>query len=171
MELIAVTAIIIGLVLIALLKRKPLKFETEANREWWSRMEADLQTRPIVDPGIERFRSLCIALLSRLGLEIIETQRESDRKVILVAENKERLIGGNYLVLLHLIERGGGPVSRSQFHELMEAARSYGALKGIYITNGYFSQAINAGEGSRSIEPIDGVRLGSLLEEFALTEG
>ncbi len=168
MEILAVIAIAIGFLIIALLKRRPLSGELEENRQWWSQMESSRGSRKLIEIDSDRFQALCVELIGRLGLEIVDKQPGKRGEVLLVARSERPIIGGDYLISLYLEDRGGGPVPIEMLLNLKDAIHAHGALKGIFITNTYFTGNTSVGQQGASIVAINGIDLGSLMGEYAL---
>jgi hypothetical protein len=168
MEILAVTAIIIGFLIIALLKRRPLYGELEENRQWWSQMESSRRSRKFIEMDPDQFQALCVELIGRLGLEIVDRQAGERGEVLLVARSDRPIIGGDYLISLYLEDRGGGPVPIEKLLNLRDAIRAHGALKGIFITNTYFPSDTSVDQEGAPIVAINGIDLGSLMGEYAL---
>jgi len=164
MELLVVTAIVIGFILISLLKKRVPPADSAENSDWWHRMENESRTSALVDLDIERFETLSAGIIEDLGLEIVDKEDAGPNEVLFHARNRQPLIGGDYLVLILLETRGGGPVGPARIAGLKRMVREEGALKGIVLTNTYVAgESISELEGE-PVEIVDGIELGRLLE-------
>ena len=168
MELLIIIATAAGFLLILLLRRKTPMIDREAGQEWLSRMRSDRTACKLIDLDINQLHALCIPLLSRLGLEVKENKRESDNEVMMFAKHDKRILGGEFLILLHFVPGEPEPVSTDKILNFLDTVRADGALKGILITNSYFAPETAVGKESGQIEMLNGIELAGLLKEFGL---
>jgi hypothetical protein len=117
----------------------------------------------MIDLDPDRFHSLCRRLIERLGLEIEESEIDPGGEMILVARSRSELIGGEYLVVVHHVHRGGDPVTKDKVFKLLDAVRAQGALKGLYMTNSFFDFQEDARPEGPPAQLIDVEKLADLL--------
>ena len=114
---------------------------------------------------IERFEWLCSRLLQELGLDIEHLTTVGRRQVELIAANPAPIIGGQYLIHAELLPTDE-IIEAIQVLSLIDAVKGEGASKGVFITNGFFSDEASKAATGMPIELINGPRFRQLLERF-----
>lgn len=118
-------------------------------------------SRPPI-PGAE-LRTLTIALLDRLGLEILEEEPLGEDRRLLAAQRDAELRGARYVVFVAANPRGG-VVPPSTVVELSQAVEAERATAGLLITP-YRIDAAGLAGMEVPIELIDGPRLRALIRQ------
>lgn len=115
----------------------------------------------------DEFFELSCTLLERLGLQIKDSYRDSEREADVYAENPTPLIGGPVIVHLHLYPEDGRVTSMDVMNfagNLVGERRG----KGIYLTTGDFAPEVGTLPELPPMDMIDGKKLHDLLLEHGI---
>ncbi len=109
-------------------------------------------------PSIESFEETAVRLIEAQGMKISQVRRVGPDEFEVFGLSGEGL--GQGLVIFHCL-LAGEPVGADRVGALQSAVRGERALKGVYITTGYFSADVhNIVEGA----PVDFVNVERLTE-------
>jgi restriction system protein len=156
-------AIILGFVLIFAMKKVPAPLSQEQREAGFGDGHAPLP--PTIT--IERFEWLCARLLQELGLDTERSATAGQRQLEMMAVNPAPIVGGHYVVHGELL-RAGEVVEAVQVLALIDAVKGEGASKGVFLTNGFFSDEAGKAAANGPIELINGMRFRELLQRFAI---
>ncbi len=164
MLVIITVSIILGFILIFLVKRSAPPIAMEKAYYEQSAPEASALT----DLLPEEFRDLCVELVEAWGLRVQSVNSEERGAVDITAELDHPILGGTYLVQGQLSPMDqivdSGPViglSNTVHHER--------AMKGIFITTGFFSQEVNKILEGAPVELINRDRLAEVMDQYGIT--
>lgn len=162
---IIIVSTILGFVLIFTLKRStpPIAMEEAYYREPPSAVTVLSELLP------EEFRALCLELVEAAGLRVQSVESEERGKVDITAALDHPLLGGTYLVhaLLSPLDQ---IVDSAPVIGLSDTVRHERAMKGIFITTGYFSQEVNKILEGAPVELINRDRLADLLNQYGIAK-
>jgi hypothetical protein len=156
-------AVILGFLVIFAMKKVPSPVSQEQREAGFG----DGQMALPYTLTLERFEWLCGRLLQELGLEIERSTTASTRQLEMMAVNAAPIVGGHYVVHGELLQPGE-VVEAVQVLTLIDAVKGEGASKGVFMTNGFFSDEAGTAAMGGPIELINGVRFRELLQHFAL---
>ena len=164
MFILVTVAILLGLGLILLLNRSSSPVAVE---------KAYYQPRGVEQQQLERlapeqFERLCLRLLEQMGLSITDCHRNKQGAIDITAVNLQPITGGSYIVRCALISPEV-PINSTQIIALSNAVLAERALKGIFITTGYFSEEVPKLTEGPPIELINGQRLRQILGEHSIS--
>jgi len=160
---IVAVSILLGFLAIMLVNRAspPLAAEKDFYRE----KSQTVQT--LEELSLPRFEKICLALLEELGLVINSSTSDREWLIEISAFNPQPITGGEYLVHCYLAPKGQ-PVESMRVIALSNTVKAEGASKGIFITNGYFSEEVAKLFEGPPIELINGQRLSKILQEYRI---
>jgi hypothetical protein len=158
-----IVAIILGFVVIFAMKRVPAPLSQEQQEAGFGDGQAPLP----VSLTLERFEWACRRLLEELGLEVMGSATTGRRQLEVMASHGAPILGGQYVIHGELLQPGEA-IEAVQVLALLDAVKGEGALKGVLITNGFFSDEASTAAVGGPIELINGVRFRDLLQRFAL---
>lgn len=163
MFILVTTAILLGLGLILLLNRSAPPVAVE--KAYYQPRGVEQQQLERVTP--EQFEHLCRRLVEQLGLSIAGFHRHTQREIDITAVNTQPITGGSYIARCILIPPEQ-PIHSTQVIALGDAVRAENALKGIFITTGFFSEEVSKLTEGPPIELINGQRLRQMMREHRL---
>jgi restriction endonuclease Mrr len=158
-------SIVLGFILIFLVKRStpPIAMEEAYYQESTPEVSALTELLP------EEFREICVDLVEAWGLRIQSVNTEDRGALDITAEFDHPILGGTFLVqgLLSPMDQivDSGPVIG-----LSNAVHHEQAMKGIFITTGFFSQEVDKILEGAPVELINRDRLAELLEEYGIAK-
>lgn len=103
-----------------------------------------------------------------MGLSIADCHRNTQGEIDVTAVNPQPITGGSYIVRC-VLTPPEMPISSIRIIALSDAVRAEGALKGIFITTGFFSEEVPKLAEGPPIERINGQRLRQLLREHRIS--
>ncbi len=163
MVVIITISTILGFVLIFLLKRSSAPIAME---------KAYYQQDPVQGSAIEElppeeFKEICVDLVEALGLQVTSVEMSVAGNVDITALMEHPILGGTYLVngVLSPMDQ---IVDSASVIGLSSAVHQEQAMKGIFITTGYFSQEVDKILEGAPVELINRDRLTNLLEEHQI---
>jgi len=157
-------AVVLGFLIIIAMKRVPTP-ESQAQRE----SGFSNGRLPIAESlSIDHFEWLCRRLLQAIGLDIEHTTTAGIHQLEIAAVNPAPILGGHYLIHGELLPTGE-VIEAVQVLALLDAVKGEGVSKGIFITNGFFSDEASQAAASGPIELINGVRFQELLQRYDVT--
>ncbi|NJD69371.1 MAG: hypothetical protein C3F12_03090 [Candidatus Methylomirabilota bacterium] len=164
MFILVTVAILLGLGLILLLNRSAQPIAVE--KAYYQPRGAEQQQLERLAP--EQFERLCLRLVEQMGLSISGCHRNTQQEIDITAVSSQPITGGNYIVRCVLIppER---PIHSTQVIALSSTVLAERALKGIFITNGFFSEEVPKLTEGPTIELINGQRLRQMMREHRIS--
>jgi len=157
-------AVVLGFLVIMAMKRVPAPVSQEQRESGFSNGRDPL----LASLSIDRFEWLCRRLLVAIGLDIEHTTTAGTHQIEITAVNPAPIIGGQYLVHGELLP-SGEVIAAVQVLALLDAVKGEGVSKGVFITNGFFSDEASQAAAGGPIELINGVRFQELLQRYELT--
>jgi hypothetical protein len=157
-------AVMLGFLVIIAMKRVPAPVSQEQRESGLGQGRAPLAA----DLSIDRFEWLCRRLLLAIGLDIERATTAGTRQVEITAVNPAPIIGGQYLVHGELLPTGE-VIEAVQVLALLDAVKGEGVSKGVFITNGFFSDEAGQAAAGGPIELINGARFQALLQHYDVT--
>lgn len=156
-------AILIGLILIALLKKtsppppqQTIHFENPDNKPLF-----------LVDP--EKFKEKCLDFLGKFNLEYRHSIWAEDNELEIDMQDETPVVGGKFLALC-IIDPPNQIVTTIKVNGFLDTVKGEGAAKGILITTGYFqNDAAYVVEGE-PVELVDVVTFVDYLKKFEIYE-
>jgi restriction endonuclease Mrr len=164
MFIVVTIAILLGLGLILLLNRFPSPIAAE--KAYYQ--PRDVEQRRLEQLTLEQFERLCIQLLEQLGLTVTHCHRNARGEIDINAVNPHPVTGGSYIIRC-IFTQPEVPVNSTQIISLSTTVLAERALKGIFITTGFFSEEVSKLTEGPPIELINGGRLGQILEEHRIS--
>src|SRR5574337_684623 len=166
MFILVTVAILLGVGLILLLNRSASPVAVE---------KAYYQPRGIEQQQLERlapeqFERLCVRLLEQMGLSITGCHRNRQGEIDITVVNSQPITGGSYIVRCVLIPPEV-PINSTQIIALSNTVLAEKALKGIFITTGFFSEEVPKLTEGPPIELINGQRLRQIMREHRISLG
>jgi len=161
--LLVTIAILAGFVLIILANRTSPPIAGE--KDFYEARSRESQR--LEDLPFSQFERICLKLLEELGLVINSYRSDGEGSMDVSAINPQPVIGGEYIIHCYHA-RKGGPVESTRVIALSDTVKAEGASKGIFITNGYFSEEVPKLFEGPPIELINGQRLNQLLAEHRI---
>lgn len=160
---IIVISIILGFVLIFLVKRSaaPIAMEAAYYRQ------PTPQAAALGDLLPEEFKEICVELAEAVGLKVRSVESEEPGRVDITAELDHPVLGGTYL-LFGLLAPTDQVVDSAPVIGLSNAVHHERAMKGIFITTGYFSQEVDKILEGAPVELVNRDRLANLMEEYGV---
>lgn len=156
-------AILIGFLLIILANRaSPIAGEKDFYEE------RSREAERLEELSSSQFERICLKLLEELGLVINSYTSDGEGSMDVSALNPQPVIGGEYIIHCYL-SRKDQPVESTRVIALSDTVKAEGASKGIFITNGYFSEEVPKLFEGPPIELINGQRLSQLLAEHHIS--
>jgi restriction endonuclease Mrr len=116
----------------------------------------------------EQFERLCFRLVEQIGLSITGCHRSTQREIDITAVNFQPITGGNYIVRCVLIPPET-PIHSTQIIALSSTVLAERALKGIFITTGFFSEEVPKLTEGPPIELVNGQRLRQIMREHRIS--
>ncbi len=164
MFILVTAAILLGLGLILFLNRSASPMAAE--KAYYQPRGAEQQQLERLAP--EQFERLCVRLLEQTGLSITGCHRDRQGEIDIIAVNSQPITGGSYIVRCALTPPEM-PISSTRIIALSDTVRAEGALKGIFITTGFFSEEVPKLTDGPAIECINGQRLRQILREYRIS--
>lgn len=160
MFILVTTAILLGLGLILLLNRS--SSPVAAEKAYYQPRGAEQQQLERLAP--EQFERLCIRLLEQIGLSVTDCYHNRPGEIDIIAVNPQPFTGGSYITRC-VLTPPEMPISSTQIIALSDTVRAEKALKGIFITTGFFSEEVPKLTEGPPIDLINGQRLRQILRE------
>lgn len=159
-------AVMLGFLIIMAMKRVPTPASQEQRESGFSNGRL-----PIADSlSIDRFEWLCRRLLLAIGLDIEHTTTAGTHQIEITAVNPAPIIGGHYLIHGELLPTGEVEIIEAvQVLALLDTVKGEGVSKGVFITNGFFSDEASQAAAGGPIELINGARFQELLQRYDVT--
>ncbi|MBZ0170274.1 Restriction endonuclease [Candidatus Methylomirabilis lanthanidiphila] len=166
MFILVTVAILLGLGLILLLNRTASPVAVE---------KAYYQPRGVEQQQLERlapeqFERLCLRLVEQMGLSITGCHHNKQREIDITAVNAQPITGGSYIVRCVLIPPEL-PIHSTQVIALSSTVLAERALKGIFITTGFFTEEVPKLAEGPPIELINGQRLRQMMRDYRIPLG
>ncbi len=162
---IIIVSTILGFILIFLVKRSSPPIAME---EAYYRRDETPQITALGELVPEEFKEVCVDLVEAIGLRVQSVESEERGTVDITAEFEHPLLGGTYLI--HgLLSPTDEIVDSAPVIGLSNAVHHEQAMKGIFITTGYFSQEVDKILEGAPVELINRDRLADLTEEYGIT--
>jgi len=166
MFMLVTVAILLGLGLILLLNRSAPPVAIE---------KAYYQPRGVEQQQLERlvpeqFERLCLRLVEQMDLSVTGCHRNTHREVDIIAVNSRPITGGCYIVRCVLIPPEL-PIHSTQIIAFSSTVLAERALKGIFITTGFFSEEVPKLAEGPPIELINGQRLWQMMRDYRIAAG
>lgn len=160
--LLALLAIMLGFCVIALARgaTPTSSVEQETSRP----TDEDLARIERMD--VDRLEEIIGRLVERMGMKILDTEFVEDDAVDILAEDPRPLIGAQWI--FHAVAVPGGVVDTPQVLALGDAVRAARAAKGIFVTNGFFTDDAVSSAGDQPLELVNRDRFRDLLAEHRL---
>ena len=129
---------------------------------------------PISDEIIEKFRTLsldtledfCRSLIRHTQLTFHSIEQFSEQEFYILTSIDKPIIRGNIIFCGYLVQNN--PVVNSDtiigFSDMVKAER---AMKGVFVTNGLFSEEVMKLNEGASIELVDVAQLAKMMQEIA----
>ena len=156
---------ILGFILIFLLKRSSAPIAMESAYYQQDR----LQTSALQEMAPEEFRELCVDLAEALGLRVTSVETPESGTVDITAVMDHPVLGGVYLIN-GILSPTDQIVDSAPVIGLSSAVHQERAMKGIFMTTGYFSQEVDKILEGAPVELINRDRLADLLEEHGIAK-
>ncbi len=163
MFFIVLGAIALGFVIILLLPKSTPPVIVEQD----SLASKDERVRALERVEGDTFLHLCLAFIQQLGLEVHHATQVNEREWDIVAERAVPIVGGSYLIQC-VLSTEGSPLDLTKVRLLHDMVKAEGFVKGILITNGYFTQDALQAYIDAPIELINCRRFQQLLEQYHL---
>jgi restriction endonuclease Mrr len=154
-------AVVLGFLVIIAMKRVPSPLSRQLRESGFHDGREPLAE----NLSLNRFEWLCRSLLRATGLDIEHTTTAGTSQVEIAAVNPAPIIGGQYLVHGELLATGE-VIEAVQVLALLDAVKGEGASKGVFITNGFFSDEAHQAAVGGPIELINGARFEELLQQY-----
>ena len=163
MLFIIAVSMILGFILIFLLKHSsaPIAMEEAFYRQDAPGMAALGEMLP------EEFKEICVDLVEAVGLRVQSVESEEPGVINITAVYDHPVLGGTYLVS-GLLSPTDQVVDSAPVLGLSSAVHQERAMKGIFITTGFFSQEVDKIMEGAPVELINRDRLVGLLEEHGI---
>ncbi|MDE2180630.1 MAG: restriction endonuclease [candidate division NC10 bacterium] len=166
MFILVTVAILLGLGLILLLNRS--SSPVAAEKAYYQPRGVEQQQLERLAP--EQFERLCFRLLEQMGLSITGCHRNRQGEIDITAVNSQPITGGSYMVRC-VLTPPEAPINSAQIIALSDTVLAERALKGIFITTGFFSEEVPKLTDGPLIELINGQRLRQILREHRISLG
>ncbi|HJM43750.1 MAG: restriction endonuclease [Nitrospinota bacterium] len=163
MLVIIAVSTILGFILIFLLKRSSTPIAME---EAYYRQDAP-GTAALGEMVPEEFKEICVDLVEAVGLRVQSVESEEPGVIDITAFYDHPVLGGTYLVN-GLLSPTDQVVDSAPVIGLSSAVHQERAMKGIFITTGFFSQEVDKIAEGAPVELINRDRLAELLEEYGI---
>lgn len=157
-------AVMLGFLVIMAMKRVPTPLAREQREGDFGNGVGPLTS----DIAMERFEWLCSTLLSAIGLDIARAATAGTHQLEIMAVNPAPIVGGQYLVHGELLQAGEA-IDAVQVLALLDAVKGEGVSKGVFITNGVFSDEATQAAANGPIELVNGARFTELLRHYEIT--
>ena len=164
MFIVVTIAILLGLGLILLLNRS--SSPVAAEKAYYQPRGVEQQRLERLTP--EQFERLCLRILEQMGLSITGSHRNRHGEIDIAAVNPQPITGGSYIVRCALIPPEV-PINSIQIIALCNTVLAERALKGIFITTGFFSEEVPKLTEGPPIELINGQRLQQILGQHRIS--
>lgn len=156
--ILALASVLIGFVLIALMGRAPMPALLDDTGE------RDESGEPRLDfSSPEVFREAVARLLEAQGLTVQKVSATSDYEFEVVASVGAGLAGGTVVVDCAYADY---PIGVDRVSELLSNVRGERALKGVFITTGYFTADVHTIVEGPALELVNVDKLADLLDEY-----
>ena len=157
----ALIALVIGFILIGIMGRAPMPALLDETPE-----DNEDRTPPIEFSSPEVFREAVARLLEAQGLEVKEVKAANEYAFEVVAvSGGGGLAGGTVVVDCVYADY---PISVDRVSELLGNVRGERALKGIFITTGYFTADVHTIVEGPALELVNGEKLAELLVDYGI---
>jgi restriction endonuclease Mrr len=166
MFILVTVVILLGLGLIFLLNRSAPPVAVE--KTYYQPRGAEQQQLERLAP--EQFERLCLRLVEQMGLSITDRHRNKQREIDFTAVNSQPITGGSYIVRCVLIPPDL-PIQSTQIIALSSTVLAERALKGIFITTGFFTEEVPKLTEGPPIELINGQRLRQMMRDYKIPLG
>ncbi|MFQ5914969.1 MAG: restriction endonuclease [Nitrospinota bacterium] len=164
MLVIIIVSILLGFVLIFLVKRSSAPIAME---QAYYRQESAPETAALGDLLPEEFKEICVELVEAAGLRVQSVESEEPGRIDIMAELDHPILGGDYLIYGWLSPMDQ-IVDSAPVIGLSNAVHHERAMKGIFITTGYFSQEVEKIPEGAPVELINRDRLAQLMESYGI---
>jgi hypothetical protein len=158
---VAIGAIILGLVLIFLLKntsppppQEQIRFDGPSGKPGY-----------LTDP--EAFKNKCLEFLEKFNLEYEHSVWANDSELEIAMRDETPIVGGVYLGLC-IINPPNNTVDMMKVKGFLDTVKGEGASRGILITTGYFSDDATRLIDEEPVELVNIVSFVSYLKKFDL---
>jgi restriction system protein len=159
--IIAIGAIVLGLVLIFFLKNTSPPLPQEQIHF------DDLSGKPLYLTDPESFKKKCIEFLEKFNLEYIHSVWANDSELEIAMRDETPVVGGVYLGLC-IIDPPNNTVDMIKVKGFLDTVKGEGASRGILITTGYFADDALRVIEEEPVELVDIVSFVSYLKRFEL---
>ena len=166
MFILVTVAILLGLGVIFLLNRSAPAAAVE--KTYYQPRGAEQQQLERLAP--EQFERLCLRLVEQMGLSITDWRRNKQREIDITAVNAQPITGGSYIVRCVLIPPEL-PIQSTQVIALSSTVLAERALKGVFITTGFFTEEVLKLTEGPAIELINGQRLRQMMRDHKISLG
>lgn len=166
MFILVTIAILFGLGLILLLNRSSSPVAVE--KAYYQPRGVEQQQLEHLAP--EQFERLCLRLVEQMGLSVTGCHRNTQRETDITAVNPRPITGGSYIVRCVLIPPEV-PIDSTQIIAFSATVLAERALKGIFMTTGFFSEEVPKLTEGPPIELINGQRLRQMMREHRISFG
>ena len=155
-------AIILGFGVIALARGSTPSLSAEQERSESS--DEDLLRIERMD--VDRLEEIITRLIGRMGMQVVDVEIVEDDAVDILAEDPRPLVGGQWL--FHGVAAAGGVVETTRVLALADAVRAARAAKGIFVTNGFFTDDAASAASDQPLELVNRDRFRDVLREHRL---
>ncbi len=157
--IVAIGAMVIGLVLIFLLKntsppppQEQIHFDNPSDKPLY-----------LTDP--EAFKKKCLEFLEKFNLEYEHSVWANDNELEIAMRDETPIVGGVYLGLC-IIDPPNNTVDVIKVKGFLDTVKGEGASRGILITTGYFADDALRAIDEEPVELVDVVAFLSYLKKF-----
>lgn len=157
----ALGAVAIGFLLIAIMGRAPMPALLDESEEHQATGEL-----PLEFSSPEVFREAVARLLEAQGLEVKDVRASSEFEFEVVATTGGGGLAGGTVVID--CAYADYPIGVDRVSELLSNVRGERALKGIFITSGYFTADVHTIVEGPAMELVNIDKLAQLLEQYGV---
>ncbi|HEX5038198.1 MAG TPA: restriction endonuclease [bacterium] len=123
--------------------------------------------RPEPDLAKPQFEKACVEIIERMKLEIHDIQRTDDDNLDIRAKNPAPVVGGEFFIRCVYLP-DGGRIEAAEIIEMSNVIVQDRLSKGIFMTNGRFTEDLPAIGELAPIEFIDGARLKAISADLPM---
>ena len=147
------------------LGKRPADEESAVETDRSSAQQA--QENLLRDLSLESLENFCRKIVENLGLEFKSIDRHGHHEFHILARSEKLLLRGDVVISGHWCEPNAciGSDTVISFSDMVKAER---AMKGIFVTNGFFSEEVMKLNEGANIELIDRHGMMSLIHQMGL---
>jgi restriction endonuclease Mrr len=160
-------SIVLGFILIFLVKRAAPPIAME---EAYYQRQVTPEVSALGDVLPEEFKEICVDLAEAMGLRVESVDSEGPGIFDITAHLDHPVLGGTILIN-GMLSPTDEIVDSAPIIGLSNTVHHERAMKGIFITTGYFSQEVDKILEGAPVELVNRDRLANLLKEYGIAAG